>query len=820
MQTSGKSLPIDQAAPVGSVMPGGMVLPKEPEASRNSSWSYDSAAGNEPPHSSLFLRMSPGPLIYRILITLPVAGLLSQWLLPLLELGGDSGRVVDTLALWAAVLIIQGVFTVSGCVWLPLNLVILILLCGQLSGSGPALDWVVSYAADIVPTDVGQFRQTLRFTELSRESRTLILLTGWAILVSAVQMMAVYRRTIWLFSVSTLVYLLLLELFVIESAYRYIAYTLGLMLLAQGMMQLLRLRQGQEAELREQRSEGSQQGQEQRFWLDPARPVVRAGGGRAIRHQPGRVPLLRWCTVVPVAVAIMLGAGHLAGGIAEPAAGTGVTPQQMAMTVADWAASLRHEIELVPTVTMTGYDASDAELGGPLEMNDALLFTASTPVPTYWRGDVYSRYDGRKWLPHRPALSSVKTGVDLRSVLPDWGGAGRETVVQGITFAKAETGLSTLLSGGSIVEVTELETVRREVERLSVDRMAQTIAIQGGAAIPISGYTVKAELNRPKEQELRRSAGGDPAAIQDLYLQLPAHIPERVRELAAEITSEAEGRYERVSAVEAYLERNYAYSLDTSVPPAGSDFVDDFLFESRKGYCSHFATAMTVLLRSEGIPARYVTGFAPGEPVQGKSGFYQIAYKDAHAWVEVYFPEHGWVAFDPTPGFEPGQVPVTEAEQPVVETTPDMMESLIGFARKTALAVQLWLTGVRPLLLAVVLLLVIPAAAAAVMLLPKLRLALAFARLARHMAVTGRDGLLSAAQLVLDRLQKSFGPLGKGQTMRQYMDALPIADDELKAEIALFASRWERAAYVDLRWSRTEKTAFLRQCIRIVKKLV
>lgn len=147
-----------------------MVLPKEPEASRNSSWSYDSAAGNEPPHSSLFLRMSPGPLIYRILITLPVAGLLSQWLLPLLELGGDSGRVVDTLALWAAVLIIQGVFTVSGCVWLPLNLVILILLCGQLSGSGPALDWVVSYAADIVPTDVGQFRQTLRFTELSRRA--------------------------------------------------------------------------------------------------------------------------------------------------------------------------------------------------------------------------------------------------------------------------------------------------------------------------------------------------------------------------------------------------------------------------------------------------------------------------------------------------------------------------------------------------------------------------------------------------------------------------------------------------------------------------
>jgi hypothetical protein len=96
---------------------------------------------------------------------------------------------------------------------------------------------------------------------------------------------------------------------------------------------------------------------------------------------------------------------------------------------------------------------------------------------------------------------------------------------------------------------------------------------------------------------------------------------------------------------------------------------------------------------------------------------------------------------------------------------------------------------------------------------------LAFMRMARTIAVSGREGLVAASVWVWDKLQRRFGELERGQTMRQYVNALSIADAEFRAELEQFAQRWERAAYHDEPWSRTEKVLFLRQCIRIVKKL-
>ncbi|WP_036738254.1 transglutaminase-like domain-containing protein, partial [Paenibacillus zanthoxyli] len=103
------------------------------------------------------------------------------------------------------------------------------------------------------------------------------------------------------------------------------------------------------------------------------------------------------------------------------------------------------------------------------------------------------------------------------------------------------------------------------------------------------------------------------------------------------------------------LQVTYPYTLDTRVPPEGADFVDDFLFTEKKGYCVHFASAMTVLLRSSGIPARYVQGYAPGRKAAGPGPQrYMVTQGDAHAWVEVYFPGAGWVPLDPTPASAAG----------------------------------------------------------------------------------------------------------------------------------------------------------------------
>ncbi|RAP74852.1 hypothetical protein DL346_20305 [Paenibacillus montanisoli] len=160
-------------------------------------------------------------------------------------------------------------------------------------------------------------------------------------------------------------------------------------------------------------------------------------------------------------------------------------------------------------------------------------------------------------------------------------------------------------------------------------------------------------------------------ALADAYTQLPAGLPARVGDLAADIIAKAGSpvnRYDQVQAIASYLRSHYAYTLQSSIPARGEDFVDDFLFRQRQGYCVHFASAMAVMLRTQGIPARYVKGFAPGEPAEGTAGgagLYTVRASDAHAWVEVFFPGVGWVAFEPTPGFAaPGSGAAGDASSP------------------------------------------------------------------------------------------------------------------------------------------------------------
>ncbi|MBW7461070.1 transglutaminase-like domain-containing protein, partial [Paenibacillus sepulcri] len=191
-------------------------------------------------------------------------------------------------------------------------------------------------------------------------------------------------------------------------------------------------------------------------------------------------------------------------------------------------------------------------------------------------------------------------------------------------------------------------------------------------------YTVETTL--PDLQAISSEAGKpgllDPEDIVRDYTRLPLSLPPRVGQLAGNIAGATDGgRYEIAKAVESYLRSHYAYTLkDTAIPRKGEDFVNQFLFEQKQGYCVHFATAMTVLLRTQGIPARYVKGFAASGETDSDTGqaegqqsggqgvsvgnaetaklqSYNVRASDAHAWVEVFFPGAGWVAFEPTPGF-------------------------------------------------------------------------------------------------------------------------------------------------------------------------
>jgi protein-glutamine gamma-glutamyltransferase len=146
--------------------------------------------------------------------------------------------------------------------------------------------------------------------------------------------------------------------------------------------------------------------------------------------------------------------------------------------------------------------------------------------------------------------------------------------------------------------------------------------------------------------ELRHASPVYPQGIRGTYLQVPKLDP-RIKTLAEDITAHSTNDYDRAVNIQRYLISHYAYTLDLNGPHT-DDPLAYFLFVRRAGHCEYFASAMTIMLRSIGIPARYITGFLPGE-YNDIGGDYIIRGSDAHAWVEVYFPDYGWITFDPTP---------------------------------------------------------------------------------------------------------------------------------------------------------------------------
>lgn len=135
--------------------------------------------------------------------------------------------------------------------------------------------------------------------------------------------------------------------------------------------------------------------------------------------------------------------------------------------------------------------------------------------------------------------------------------------------------------------------------------------------------------------------------VKNTYLQLPASVESRVYELARQIAASGENSFDRAAALCTYLQNAFTYTLNQSEPPLDRDFVSWFLFEEQRGYCTSFASSLTVMARAVGLPARYVEGYAAAPD---NDGIARVTQQNAHAWTEIYFPGFGWLTFDPTPG--------------------------------------------------------------------------------------------------------------------------------------------------------------------------
>ena len=252
-----------------------------------------------------------------------------------------------------------------------------------------------------------------------------------------------------------------------------------------------------------------------------------------------------------------------------------------------------------------------------------------------WRGIAFDRFDGVAWRMSGVGREWPKRTLGGLAIFGTPSGLGR-SLRQEITLEPIGTDV--------VFAAPRLMQLLGPFPRLFADA-AGTVSLQS-PPVGRTTYVAISELEVADPSALSGPHGGYPASVRETYLQLPPLAP-RVRALADELARGARHPYEVTRRVEAYLREGYRYSLDLQ-RDGRYDPLEDFLFVQRAGNCEYFAASMAVLLRAAGVPARVVNGFQRGEWNE-YGGYLAVRQRDAHSWVEVFFPRTGWVTFDPSP---------------------------------------------------------------------------------------------------------------------------------------------------------------------------
>jgi transglutaminase-like putative cysteine protease len=297
-------------------------------------------------------------------------------------------------------------------------------------------------------------------------------------------------------------------------------------------------------------------------------------------------------------------------------------------------------------------------LGGPRRLTDEPVMAVKVEgTGRYWRAAVYDHYNGAGW-----------QSTDLQSTLLDPAlpppalpiFAGRTVATQTYTIHRG--GGTTLyalnypldLNRRTWANFSALSDAQKNqagtwppaneegvwVEEMTYLRSDEPLAKE-------ETYQLVSAVSRATAEQLQTAGSDYPDWITARYLQLPSTITERTRTLAQELTAPFDNPYDQAKAIESYLRATIKYNENIAMPPPGFEKVDYILFEFPEAYCDYYASAMVVLLRSAGVPARLVAGFARGRYDPEREVF-EVINADAHSWVEVYFPRYGWIEFEPT----------------------------------------------------------------------------------------------------------------------------------------------------------------------------
>lgn len=303
------------------------------------------------------------------------------------------------------------------------------------------------------------------------------------------------------------------------------------------------------------------------------------------------------------------------------------------------------------TVQKIGYGNDDTRLGGPFQMDEQVVFTVKTSVEQYYRGEAKTTYTGKGWLSSvvGEVVSDLSEMRHLQRMEPAV--MEGEPVVQEYQFKSDMVPVvfnQYRMTGVELINPAQTTLLYSDLDsRLSLNSLNEGDSYRVSSLIPYFDEKKYNGANVPSPNPMTRP-----------YLSLPVTLPQRVKDLAREITADAKTPYQRAEAIETYLRNTYSYETkDVPVPDEEQDFVDQFLFDSLRGYCDHFSSSMVVMARSVGLPARWVKGFTKGDVDltyrSEKEGeyLYVVKNRNAHSWPEIYFEEVGWVAFEPTSTF-------------------------------------------------------------------------------------------------------------------------------------------------------------------------
>ncbi|MBR5546788.1 MAG: transglutaminase domain-containing protein [Clostridia bacterium] len=323
------------------------------------------------------------------------------------------------------------------------------------------------------------------------------------------------------------------------------------------------------------------------------------------------------------------------------------------------------------------YPMGSGKLGGAASPSDTPVMTVKTDRKALLRAVARDEYTGRSWrdtssarryLYVNPRWSALRDSVFQESLPPaSVRNASRLLDQYAVSVQMQDTAASTVFTPVFLRRLSaqgDMVAYFNEASELFITR-----DLQRG-----DRYTVFAPLIQGGDSALgsliQAAPRGADAWYEDAlnrYTALPDHLEQKVFDDLYNIVANAQTPYDRACAIQRHLQRYYRYTLEPDTPPENQDFVTYFLYVGKEGYCTYFASAMTVLCRMAGLPARYVEGFL-AKP--GADGFAYVTGENAHAWTEVYFEGFGWVPFDATPSQDEQDEPPQNDPPPEPTPTP------------------------------------------------------------------------------------------------------------------------------------------------------